>query len=214
MPGAQGLERLVEGRLTSELAELGFSRRGSTFVLHHHDVAWLLAPERTPWSTPGRIVFSMVWAVQVPGLRAVLGEHAPPGPPVLGWVGQAGAALQPRWFRLGATTVLGLGSLRLARAAGEVRQHVEEDALPRLRELPDAGAVQQHLVADLDRRGTAPSPGEVAAIRRVAAISVLRGRHDNALRWLDYLEARSSRVTPPDLVAERLAPFRERCLAS
>ena len=213
MPGAQGLERLVEGRLTSELAALGFTRRGATFVARHHDVAWLLAPERTPWSTPGRVVFSMVWAVQVPGLRRVLGDHTPPGPPVLGWVGQDGGALQPRWFRLGPTTVPGLGELRLARAAGEVRHHVEVHALPRLQAFPDSGAVQQHLVADLDHRGTAPSPGEVAAIRRVAAISVLRGRHDNALRWLDHLEARSARVTPPDLVAERLAPLRRRLAA-
>jgi hypothetical protein len=144
----------------------------------------------------------------------VLGDQAPPGPPVRGWVGQTRTAPEPRWFRLGVTTVPVLGPIRLARAAGEVAHHVETDALPRLLDLPDAVSVQRRLVADLDERPTAPSPGEVAVIRTVAAISVLRGEHDNASRWLDHLEARASRVTPPALVAERLASLRERCLAS
>lgn len=214
MEGRHGLAELVEGRLAQELAELGFARRGSSFVVRHPEVTWLLAAEPAPWSTEERAVFSVAWAVEVPGLRQVLGDQAPPGPPVRGWLGQTRAAREPCWFRLSGTTVPLLGPLRLARVAGEVARRVETDAVPQLCHFPDARAVQRHLAAGLDQRLTAPAPAEVAAIRRIAAISVLHGDLGNAARWLDHLEARSARVTSPDLVAERLAPLRRRCLAS
>jgi hypothetical protein len=100
------------------------------------------------------------------------------------------------------------------RLAGEILHDVRTDLLPRFDALATPAAVQQALVAALDRRPSAPSPDEAARLRAIIAISVLRGERDNAVRWLDYLQARSSRVTAPDVVAERLAPLRELCLAS
>ena len=57
----------------------------------------------------------------------------------------------------------------------------------------------------------AAGEGELRRIRWIAGLSLLLGERENASRWLDYLEARSSATIAPDVVAERLADLRERC---
>jgi hypothetical protein len=55
-----------------------------------------------------------------------------------------------------------------------------------------------------------PHGTELWTIRRIAALSVLLGDRDNAVRWLDHLEARSAAAMAPDVVAERIALLRQR----
>jgi hypothetical protein len=202
------LTALVDTRLEPGLAELGFSRTRSGFVARAGQVRWTVGLERAPWSRPGKLAFTVLWGVDVVGLRRLLHE---PRCPIEGRIGQGPGDLQPRWYTLPNGPFAGLLENRLA--AGLLHD-VRSDLLPRFEELADAAAVQRALAADLDPRPSAPSAAETARLRAIVAISVLRGERENAMRWLDYLQARSSRVTAPDVVAERLAPLRELCLAS
>lgn len=202
-------DELVESRLAPGLAEAGFTRRRSTFVARADEVAWLLALEPAPWCRPGRLSFTVVWGVDVAGLRKLLGPDA--RCPLEGRIGQGAGDLQPRWYTIPTGLLAPLLENRLV--AGVVHD-VRTELLPRLRRLADPAAVQRALVDQLDHRPSAPSAAEVARLRAIIAISLLRGERANAVRWLDYLQARSSRVTAPDVVAERLAPLRELCLAS
>lgn len=83
--------------------------------------------------------------------------------------------------------------------------------LPLLRRFDTVPVVQAHLVDGLIRGRGAPAAGELARIRWIAGLSLLLDERENASRWLDYLEARSSATIAPDVVAERLADLRERC---
>jgi hypothetical protein len=71
--------------------------------------------------------------------------------------------------------------------------------------------VQAHLVDTLVRGRGAAGEGELRRIRWIAGLSLLLDERENASRWLDYLEARSSAAIAPDVVAERLFPLRQRC---
>lgn len=201
-------EALVERRIAPALEGLGFARGRRSFVADRGEVRWLLGFEPAPWSKPTRLSLTVVWAVDVLGLRRLLEE---PRCPLEGRVGQDRGRLQPRWY----TVPNGWAAPVLeGRLAGEIVHDVRTEVLPTLVRLDDATAVQQALVADLDPRPSAPSAAEAARLRAIVAISLLRGERANAVRWLDYLQARASRVTAPDVVAERLAPLRELCLAS
>jgi hypothetical protein len=202
------LQALVEAHLEPGLAAYGFTRQRGTFVARSDDVAWLLALEKAPWCREGRLSVTLAWAVDVRGLRGLLGEARCP---IEGRIGQGPNDLQPRWYRV-PTGVL--ASVLEKRLAAELLHDVRASLLPRFEALADPEAVQRALVDELDRRPSAPSADEAARLRAIIAISVLRGERENAGRWLDYLQARSSRVTAPDVVAERLAPLRELCLAS
>jgi hypothetical protein len=202
------LQALVDTRLEPGLADLGFVRRRRSFVARAGQVAWVLGLEAAPWCRPGRLSFTMAWGVDVHGLRQLLNE---PQWPLEGRVGQAPGSLQPRWY----TVPTGpLAPILEGRLAGELLHDVRSELLPRFEALSEPADVQRALVAQLDPRPNAPSAAETARLRAIIAISVLRGERENAVRWLDYLQARSSRVTAPDVVAERLAPLRELCLAS
>jgi hypothetical protein len=202
------LQALVETRLAPGLAELGFTGQRDTFVARTDEVAWLLALEKAPWCREEKLSFTVAWAVDVRGLRRLLGEARCP---IDGRIGQGPGSLQPRWYTVPTGVLAPVLERRLA---AELLHDVRRDVLPRCAALADPAAVQRALVDELDPRPNAPSAAEAARLRAIIAISVLRGERDNAGRWLDYLQARSSRVTAPDVVAERLAPLRELCLAS
>ena len=204
------MQALVETRLGAGLAELGFTRGRAGFVARSGsgEVAWLLGLERAPWCRPGKLSFTIVWGVDVAGLRRLLGDARCP---LEGRIGQGPGSLQPRWYSVPGGPLAGVLEGRLA---GQVLHDVRTDLVPRFAALADPADVQRALVAQLDPRPSAPSAAETARLRAIIAISVLRGERGNAVRWLDYLQARSSRVTAPDVVAERLAPLRELCLAS
>jgi hypothetical protein len=220
MTGAQTtadrFRELIHARLLPALHDLGFTGRlpGSLAVTEAHGVAWLLDLDVAPWSTPTKVCFTVAWGVHVPGLNEVVGDPAPSPPTVEtscvhGRLGDAGGEVDPRWYELRAL-LRPFDSIKDASLANNVVRAVAEEILPMLRTLATPVDVQHHLYEGLVTGRGVPSGDELRTIRRIAALSLLLGDRANAARWLDHLEARSAASMAPDLVAERLAPLRER----
>lgn len=222
---SERLTELVQARLTPALAEHGFRRRSTAFVADRGDVRWLVDVELAPWSTPGTLSATLAWGVQVPGLDDVLDDRvgarvtSPWGCPVHGRAGEGGGdlaaswhAVRSHWWPFDHVTPL-LDVLDARMAAGLVHD-ATADVVPRLRRLASVAEVQAHLASGLDRSPRSTSTSDLATVRTIFALSVLQGERENAQRWLDYLEARSSTTMAPDLVAERLASLRQHCLGS
>lgn len=211
---------LVRSEVEPALGRLGFAPSGAAWRARLGEVGQVVEVEVAPWSRPERIAFTLAWGVHVPGLAEVLDDE-PAGPrrvgtcPVRGRLGEADGA-EPTWHVI-ATLPRPIATLRAATDAADSRialllvRAVEVELTPRLRALDSVEAVHAELAAELVVAARVPSEGELAAIRAVAALSLLRGERDNAGRWLDYLQARSSATMAPDLVAERLAGLRARC---
>ncbi len=215
------LSDLAHRHLAPGFASLGFRSLPTTFACVRDEVVWLLELETAPWSTSEQLSFTVSWGVYVPGLPSALGEEGSPHPhawdcPVHGRVGERFGGPDARWFSVRSypwpvEEVRPVVELLDARIGGEVLRLVQDEVLPQLGELSTAAAVQRHLASTIDLRAGAPTPDEVRRIRAVIGLSLLQGRPDNALRWIDYLEARSIRTIAPDVVAERLADLRRRC---
>ena len=208
---------LLGHHLAPALASLGFVRRRAVLEHDRGDLRWLIEVELAPWTTPERIAFTLTWGVAVRALDEVLAD--PMGPPqrvescpVRGGLGPGAGALDAPWFEI----AVGRGPVALrriadARTTASVVGAALDRVVPALRRFDDVPAVQAHLVAGLVRGRGAPAAGELARIRWIAGLSLLLDERENASRWLDYLEARSSATIAPDVVAERLADLRERC---
>jgi hypothetical protein len=128
---------------------------------------------------------------------------------VHGRLGVSATGTDPAWFELKALPRV-LANVTDANLANHVLGGVAGEVLPTLRTLSTPVEVQRHLHAGLVTGRGAPSAEELQTIRRIAALSLLLGDRRNAARWLDHLEERSSAAIAPDIVAERLAPIRER----
>jgi hypothetical protein len=208
---------LIQRRLLPGLAELGFRDRlpGSLAATEAQGVVWLVDVEIAPWSTPQKVCFTMAWGAHVPGLNEVVGDPAPEAPgvgtaAVHGRLGEREGGIDPVWFELRSVPRLVAG-VTDATLANQVLAKVGTEVLPALRMLSTPVEVQRHLHAGLlTGRHHVPDGVELQTIRRIAALSILLGDRANAARWLDHLEARSAATMAPDLVAERLAPIRER----
>lgn len=203
---------IIGDHLAPALAALGFDRRRAVLEQHRGDLRWLIEVELAPWTSPESIAFTLAWGVAVCGLEAVLDD--PSGAPTrvseCAVKGRLGTAVEAQWFEVGP----GRGPLRRiadARTATAVVAAATTVVVPALERFPSVPEVQSHLVEGLVRGRGAPAAGELARIRWIAGISLLLGERENASRWLDYLEARSSATIAPDVVAERLADLRERC---
>jgi len=214
----------VRTRLAPALADHGFRRRRATFVADRGEVRWLLDVEVAPWSTPGSISATIAWGVHVPGIADVLGDRggarasAHSGCTVSGRVGEGSGDLAASWHAVRShwwpvDHVAPLLDVLDARTATALVHDAVAGALPRLEALASIADVQAHLARGLDRSPRATSTSDLVTVRTIFALSVLQGERDNARRWLDYLEARSSTTMAPDLVAERLAALRSCCLA-
>jgi hypothetical protein len=220
MTGARGtadrFRDLVHRRLLPGLADLGFSERlpGSLAATEAFGVTWLLDLDVAPWSAPDRVCFTVAWGAHVPGVDEVVGDPAPEVPTVAasavhGKLGATASGTDPTWFELKALP-RPLAAMADTNLANHVLGGVAAEVLPILRTLSTPVEVQRHLHAGLITGRGAPSAEELRTIRRIAALSLLLGDRRNAARWLDHLEERSSAAMAPDLVAERLAPIRER----
>jgi hypothetical protein len=220
MTGARGtadrFRHLVHHRLLPGLAELGFRHRlpGSLAATEAEGVLWLLDLEVAPWSNPQKVSFTLAWGAHVPGIDEAVGDPAPEVPTVElcavnGRLSVPGEGVEPRWFELRGLPRL-VSGLSDQAVANHVLGAVRADLLPTFDRLTTPVEVQRHLSAGLLTGRGAPSPEELRTVRRIAALSLLLGDRKNAARWLDHLEARSSATMAPDLVAERLAPLRER----
>jgi hypothetical protein len=207
---------LVHARLLPGLHDLGFRDRlpGSLAMHAGNGVVWLLDLDVAPWSAPEKICFTIAWGVHVPGVEAALGD---PAPEVLdiaaclvsGRVGERADRLDPTWFELRARARL-VAAFADAALANRVLGAVVADVLPRVRPLASPIEVQAHLHSQLVTGRGVPRANELQTIRRIAGLSLLVGDRANAARWLDHLEHRSAVAMAPDVVAERLAPLRER----
>lgn len=227
-PGER-LAALVEERVAPALFEHGFAPTTGALVADRGEVAWVVDIELAPWSRPGALSVALAWGVHVPGVDDVLTETvwsnqgevaalAPWACPVNGRAGDGSGDLAGSWHSVRShwwpldhvTPVLDLLD---ARTAAALVSDAVDDVLPRLATLTTLAEVQAHLACDLDRNQGADPAADLTIARWIFALSVLRGERDNARRWLDYLASCSARTTPPDVVAERLAPLRQRCLA-
>lgn len=219
MTGARGtadrFRDLIHSRLLPGLAELGFGLRppGALAATEAADVVWLLDLDIAPWSSPQKVCFTLAWGVDVPGMAEVVGDPPPEeltvdSCVVSGRLGERGH-LEPRWFELRSfpRPVAAVSDQALA---NHVLGAARSDVLPVLAGLSTPVDVQHRLHGSLVTGRGAPSAEELRTVRRIAALSLLLGDRDNAARWLDHLEARSATAMAPDLVAERLAPLRER----
>src|SRR4051794_35908165 len=208
---------LVDRRIAPALSPFGFERRRSVLAHDEGDVRWLVELELAPWTNPEKICFTLAWGVCVPGLEEVLGDDT--GPPtragacaIHGRIGEGATGLEATWFTVGPVRgVPGLDRLADARTAQSAVHLVQTDLLPALRPFDSIPAVQAHLVATLVKGRGAAGEGELHRLRWIAGLSLLLDERENASRWLDYLEARSSSAIAPDVVAERLAALRQRC---
>jgi hypothetical protein len=131
--------------------------------------------------------------------------------PVHARLGEGATGLEARWFTVGPVRVPLLAPLADARTGAALARAATSEVLPALARFDSIPAVQAHLVDGLARRRGAPSVEELRRVRWIAGLSLLIGERENASRWLDYLEARSSSTIAPDVVAERLAGLRHRC---
>lgn len=207
---------LLGDHLAPALEALGFVRHRAVLEQDLGDLRWLIEVELAPWTTAGRIAFTLTWGVAVPGLDEVLDDAMGPPQrvascPVRGGLDRKGA-VESQWFEIG--VVRGPAAVRRVadvRTMGSVVHAAVERVVPAVRRFDSVPTVQAHLVDGLVRGRGAPAAGELARIRWIAGLSLLLDERDNASRWLDYLEARSSATIAPDVVAERLADLRERC---
>lgn len=220
MTGARGtadrFRDLVHRRLLPGLADLGFGHRlpGSLAATEATGVCWLLDLDVAPWSTPQKVTFTMAWGAHVPGIAEAVGDPEPEHPTIEGCVvsgrlGQRTPGVDPRWFELRSfpRPVAAVSDQALA---NQILTAVRTEVLPTLGGLSTPVEVQRHLHKHLVTRRGAPSADELRTVRRIAALSLLLGDRTNAARWLDHLEERSASAMAPGLVAERLAPLRER----
>jgi hypothetical protein len=207
---------LVHRRLLPGLADLGFADRlpGSLAATEAFGVTWLLDLDVAPWSTPDKVCFTVTWGAHVPGVDEVVGDPVPEVPTVAasavhGRLGVTAPGTDPSWFELKTLPRL-VANVTDTNLANHVLGGVAGEVLPKLRTLSTPVEVQRHLHDHLVTGRAAPSADELQTIRRIAALSLLLGDRRNAARWLDHLEDRSSAAIAPDIVAERLAPIRER----
>lgn len=206
---------LVDRRIAPALAPLGFERRRAVLERDGGDVRWLVELELAPWSNPEKVCFTLAWGVAVPGLEAVLGDDdAAPSRvtqcPVHQRLGEGPTGIEATWFTVGPVPRL-VARIADARTAQGVLRLVRTDLLPMLQHFDSIPAVQSHLVEHLVSGRGAAAESELRRLRWIAGMSLLLGERENASRWLDYLEARSSATISPDVVAQRLAGMRERC---
>lgn len=207
---------LVDKRLAPALSPLGFERRRAVLECAVGDVRWLVEVELAPWASPEKVCFTLGWGVAVAGLDEVLGDNQAPyrvsSCPIQARLGECVSGLEATWFTVGPVAALpGLDRIVDARTATTVLRAVHTELLPALEPLDNVPAVQAHLVDTLVRGRGAAGEGELRRIRWIAGLSLLLDERENASRWLDYLEARSSAAIAPDVVAERLSPLRQRC---
>jgi hypothetical protein len=208
---------LVDQRVSPVLAQHGFVRRRNVLERDAGDVRWLVEVELAPWTSPEKICFTLAWGVAVPGLEDALGDDLPPPSRVdeclvTGRLGEGAQHIEATWFTIGPTrAVPGLDRVADGRTALAVVRLVQHDLLPALQRLDSVPAVQEHLVEHLVRGRGAAAESELQGVRWIAGLSLLLGERENASRWLDYLEARSSSRIAPDVVAQRLASLRQRC---
>ena len=207
---------LVQSRVRPGLDELGFDQRmpGMLAARARRGVVWLLDLDVAPWSTRQKVCFTVAWGVHVPGVEAALGDPRPERFEigdclVSGRIGTRDDRLDPHWYELRALP-RPVAAVADASLANHVLGAVTNEVLPVLEGLVTPTAVQAHLHGCLVSGRGAPPPDELRTIRRIAALSLLLGDRANAARWLDHLEARSAATIAPDVVAERLAPLRER----
>jgi hypothetical protein len=207
---------LVERRIAPTLAPLGFERRRALLERDGGDVRWLVELELAPWTNPEKVCFTLAWGIDVPGLDEVLGDPASvpsrPGQcPVNGRLGEGMTGLEATWFTVGPSRFPGMDRLVDARTAQHAVHLIQTDLVPTLQRFDSLPSVQAHLVEHLVKGRGAAGEGELRRVRWIAGLSLLLGERENASRWLDYLEARSSVTIAPDVVAERLAGLRARC---
>lgn len=208
---------LVDRRIAPALAPFGFERRRSVLERDAGDVRWLVELELAPWTNPDKICFTLAWGVDVPGLAEILGDSTGPasrvaGCPIHARLGEGVTGLEATWFTVGPVPgVPGLERIVDARTAQGALHLVQTDLLPALQPFDSIPAVQAHLVSTLVHGRGAPGEDELRRVRWIAGLSLLLDERENASRWLDYLEARSSSTIAPDVVAERLSPLRQRC---
>jgi hypothetical protein len=207
---------LIHRRLLPGLADLGFPERlpGSLAATEAFGVVWLLDVDVAPWSTPDKVCFTLAWGAHVPGIDEVVGDPAPEVPTVAasgvhGRQGFTTPGIDPVWHEL-RSLPRPLAAVADTALANHLLTAVANEVVPILRGLSTPVEVQRHLHAHLVIGRGAPSPEELQTIRRIAALSLLLGDRGNAARWLDHLECRSTAAMAPDLVAERLAPLRQR----
>ena len=208
---------LVDRRIAPALAPYSFERGRGVLARDDGDVRWLVELELAPWTNPEKICFTLAWGVAVPGLEDVLGDLG--GPParvpdclIHARVGEGMTGLEATWFTVGRVRAIpGLDRLVDARTAQAALHLLHTDLLPALWRFDSIPAVQAHLVETLVRGRGAAGDGELRRLRWIAGMSLLLDERENASRWLDYLEARSSSAIAPDVVAERLSPLRQRC---
>jgi hypothetical protein len=208
------LRDIIEGRLAPALSSVGFAWDRTTLVSDRGDVRWMVEVDQATWSTPARICFTIRWGVAVPGLDEVLGDAGVRAPGVdgcliQGRLGETPSRLEAAWFSVNAA-MPPLDRVADARTTGSLLRLVDVDVLPRLAAFDSIADVQAHLVEGLVRGRGAAGDDELRRIRAIAGLSLLLGAPENASRWLDYLEARSSVAIAPDVVAERLAALRQR----
>lgn len=220
MTGARGtadrFRDLIHRRLLPRLADLGFDARlpGSLVATEATGVVWLLDVVVAPWSSPQKVCFTLAWGVHVPGVEDAVGDPVPEHPTVgdctvRGRLGDRADGLEPRWFELRARSQL-VAPFADHALATQVLAGVRTEVLPALARLATPVEVQAHLHDRLVTGRGVPKDEELQTIRRIAALSLLLGDRRNAARWLDHLEARSAAAIAPDIVAERLAPIRQR----
>jgi hypothetical protein len=208
---------LVDRRIAPALAPHGFERRRAVLARDAGDVRWLVELELAPWTNPEKICFTLSWGVAVPGLEDVLGDPGGAATrvaacPIHARLGEGVTGLEATWFTVGPVrAVPGLAQLVDSRTAQSAVHLLQTDLLPALQRFDSIPAVQAHLVETLVRGRGAPGEGELRRLRWIAGLSLLLDERENASRWLDYLEARSSSTIAPDVVAERLAALRQRC---
>lgn len=208
---------LVDRRIAPALAPVGFERRRAVLARDVGDVRWLVEIELAPWTNPEKICFTLAWGVAVPGLEDVLGDQVEPASrvaqcPIHARIGEGPNAIEATWFTVGPVRgIPGLERVVDARTAQTAVHLLQTDLLPALQPFDSIPAVQAHLAETLVRGRGAPGDGELRRLRWIAGLSLLLDERENASRWLDYLEARSSSAIAPDVVAERLAGLRQRC---
>jgi hypothetical protein len=182
------------------------------------DVRWLVELELAPWTNPDKICFTLAWGVAVHGLDEILGDDVAGPPtrvdtcPIHARLGEGMGGIEATWFSVGPVPgVPGLARVVDARTAQGIVHLVQTDLLPSLHRFESIPDVQAHLVQTLVKGRGAPGDGELRRLRWIAGLSLLLDERENASRWLDYLEVRSSAAIAPDVVAQRLSPLRQRC---
>ncbi|MEN3272551.1 MAG: hypothetical protein V7636_1312 [Actinomycetota bacterium] len=207
---------LTEHRIVPALASAGFVANDGRFERVLDDVLWLAEIELAPWSSEDKVCFTLAWGVAIPGLDDALGDDVrtddcPATCPINGRLGERAPGLEATWFAVVPVRVPGLEVAVDARTAQGFARLVGAELVPMLEQLDTVPAVQARLVANLVRGRGAAANGELRSIRWIAGLSLLLGERENASRWLDYLEARSSASIAPDVVSERMAALRRRC---